>query len=463
MKLHTVKRDTAKFYPLAQTFILVAAIAVCLGFAAPAAAQRDTAKLRKFWTDRKDPRFRISEYQTSNPSVIKIFRPIAARTRSGVVGVLSQGKPVAMGAVVRKDGYIITKASELDGRLQVVSGDRLLSAKLIGVSKPHDLAMIKVAVDDLTPVEWAGDDEPMVGSWLATPGLGEDVAAIGAMSVVSRKIQAPSGILGVLLERGDDGPVIAQVMPKSAAANAGLRVSDIVVSVDGQKVSTREQLIQKVRRYQPGDLVRLQVRREGSLVKKVAALGDRNELDPRRDRRNFQNALGGELSERRTGFPAVIQHDTVLRPIDCGGPLVNLDGKVVGINIARSGRVSSLAVPTAIVKSLLDDFIRGKLDPSTGIRAQVSQIEDVLKELKDARRKIGELVDKNLAIARNARETIDNIDEDDESQEEALARAFATRRRAERELRATEGQRQALNKQIGDFEERRTDLLRSLE
>ncbi len=445
---------------LQRLWFATACLSICLVTTAAPLMAQDTEKLRKFWTERKG---RISEFQTSTPAVKKIFRPVAAKTRDGVVGVMSQGKPAAMGTVVRKDGYILTKASELSGRLQVIAGDKLLSAKLIGVSKPHDLAMIKVAVDDLTPVKWAGDEEPMVGSWLATPGLDEDVAAIGAMSVTSRKIAAPSGILGVLLEKGDDGPVIGQVMPQSAAANAGLRVNDVVVSVEDQKVSTREQLIQKIRRYQPGELVRLQVRRDGEIIKKVAALGDRNAVDPRRDRRNFQNSLGSTLSDRRTGFPSVIQHDTVLRPIDCGGPLVNLDGEVVGINIARSGRVSSLAVPTAVAKSLLDDFIRGKLDPSAGIRAQVSQIEDVLKELKDARREIGELVDKNIKIAREARDTIDGIDEDDPDQEEALARAITARRTAERALRGTEEQRQNLNKQIGDFEEKRQDLIRSLE
>ena len=40
------------------------------------------------------------------------------------------------------------------------------------------------------------------------------------------------------------------------------------------------------------------------------------------------------LSNRRGGFPSILQHDTVLKPSDCGGPLVNLEGQVVGINTA---------------------------------------------------------------------------------------------------------------------------------
>ena len=63
-------------------------------------------------------------------------------------------------------------------------------------------------------------------------------------------------------------------------------------------------------------------------------------------RSEFQNNLGGRLSVRRFGFPVALQHDTVLRPDDCGGPVVDLDGRVIGFNIARAGRTESYAIPT---------------------------------------------------------------------------------------------------------------------
>ena len=50
----------------------------------------------------------------------------------------------------------------------------------------------------------------------------------------------------------------------------------------------------------------------------------------------------------------------MLKPKDCGGPLVDLSGKVVGVNIARAGRVETLALPAdtveAIVKRLLSEL-----------------------------------------------------------------------------------------------------------
>jgi serine protease Do len=40
----------------------------------------------------------------------------------------------------------------------------------------------------------------------------------------------------------------------------------------------------------------------------------------------------------------------------CGGPLVNLDGKAIGLNIARAGRVTTYALPARLVKRILDNL-----------------------------------------------------------------------------------------------------------
>ena len=56
-----------------------------------------------------------------------------------------------------------------------------------------------------------------------------------------------------------------------------------------------------------------------------------------------------------------IQHDSVLRPIDCGGPVVDVDGKVVGLNIARAGRVESYALPSSLVRETVDKLLKMEL------------------------------------------------------------------------------------------------------
>ncbi len=41
----------------------------------------------------------------------------------------------------------------------------------------------------------------------------------------------------------------------------------------------------------------------------------------------------------------MIAHDSFVLPQQCGSPLVGLDGHVVGINISRSMRVATFAIP----------------------------------------------------------------------------------------------------------------------
>lgn len=61
----------------------------------------------------------------------------------------------------------------------------------------------------------------------------------------------------------------------------------------------------------------------------------------------------GELSERSAPFSAAFTHDTVLWARDCGGPVVGIDGRALGINIARPNRIATYAIPAATVLDLL--------------------------------------------------------------------------------------------------------------
>jgi serine protease Do len=59
--------------------------------------------------------------------------------------------------------------------------------------------------------------------------------------------------------------------------------------------------------------------------------------------------LSGQTNLRASGFPSVFQHDTVIAPQFMGGPLVDLQGRVIGINIARAGRTETYAIPADLL------------------------------------------------------------------------------------------------------------------
>ena len=46
-----------------------------------------------------------------------------------------------------------------------------------------------------------------------------------------------------------------------------------------------------------------------------------------------------------------------------GGPLVDLDGRVLGLNIARAGRVETWALPGDVIQPIMADLKAGKYSP----------------------------------------------------------------------------------------------------
>ncbi len=359
-----------------------------------------------------------NEITRQNEALRTTFRSVVAPAQASVVRVLVDGKQVALGTVVAAEGLILTKASEAaSGDLVCELADgRKLPARVVGMRSQHDLALLQVDATDLHPISWIEGDSPVVGSWLATPGPGEDPISIGVMSVAVREVRAPSGLLGVQLKDGDEvkGAVIEQVMSDTGAAEAGLQVDDIVLRLNGKEIANREELIAGIKSYQPGDRVRLLVQRGNEQLNILATLGS-PERGARGDRREFQNNLGGSLSIRRAGFPSVLQHDSILQPNECGGPICDLDGRAVGVNIARAGRVNSYAVPASVVQFVVSE-----------LRAEGAAAKPSAEELK-----MQQLARRIESLQSELGQTQSDLGDAADAADDAAATLDAARRRAE--------------------------------
>ena len=299
------------------------------------------------------------------------FRDCVRKASESTVRIRCDNKDVALGTIISADGYILTKASELkDAPVCKTFDGRSLKAKIVGIHEVWDLALLKVEAKSLTPVEWRDSKADPVGSWVAAAGTDIDPVAVGVLSVASRTLpanqvfkpgNAGNGYLGVALEQAEGGVKIGDVMPRSAAEKAGLKPGDVVVEVAGKKVEDVEAMIEIVSGHNPGDSIIIKIMRKDDHKELKATLDKRPAAN--NARADFQNNLGSKLSDRKNGFPTILQHDTVLKTTDCGGPLVDLDGKVIGVNIARAGRVESYAIPAEVVQSLLPELKSGKLAP----------------------------------------------------------------------------------------------------
>jgi serine protease Do len=140
---------------------------------------------------------------------------------------------------------------------------------------------------------------------------------------------------------------VVTVAPNSFAASGGWQPMDQLVRFARQPVSTFDDLVAALESWQPGDWATVTVRRGDHDLQLSATLTP----DPagQFEKTEYLDGRAGRLSERRTGLTGVIQHDIAIRPQDCGGPLVNFRGELVGINIARRARESTLAVPISDV------------------------------------------------------------------------------------------------------------------
>jgi serine protease Do len=293
----------------------------------------------------------------SGEATLRAFEPVSQMVRGSIVKINVDGATVALGAIVDTNGLAVTKASELkSGKLTCwLASEKEVDAVLLGMDDDDDVALIRVRAQGLRPVQWA--TEPVsIGQWAITPGVAETPQAVGIISALPHRIRPQRAFIGVQFDFGTSRPKVEALMPGLGAEKAGLKQGDLIVGVNDLTVTNREQVVEALSDFREGQTVKLRVQRdekefEAEIQLKVprGALLDGSVYPESR-----ANRLAGEVSQRAEGFEQAIEHDTVLPPWLCGGPLVNLDGKAIGLNIARAGRVTTYALPASLVKRIIE-------------------------------------------------------------------------------------------------------------
>jgi serine protease Do len=294
----------------------------------------------------------------NEPAVRVAFQEALKTASAATVRILADGEEVALGAIVEPDGYLVSKASLLSGKLTCRFKDGTeKEARILGEDARHDLALLRVEAANLPTIAWREGAPPLSGSLVATTGPASQPLGIGVVSAELRRIRGPvesprpRAWLGIDLGAGRAGCTVTRIMPNSPAEKAGLLAGDEIRQIDAVAMESADQIVRTIGGHVAGQTVKLLVHRKEEDVKALAKLAKPQPLRAPQDEWG-----GGPFSERRSGFPLVLPHDTPLNPGDCGGPLVDTDGRTVGINIARALRVTTYALPASVVREVVSQL-----------------------------------------------------------------------------------------------------------
>ena len=315
--------------------------------------------------------------QSASRAVVEVFT-ISYTPAEGVVprsaDLVSTQRASGSGVVVDPQGFIITNAHVVRGAQRVrvelppagtghsvlASRGRVVPAEVVGLDTETDLAVLKIAEQNLPALAFGDSDDLKAGQLviaLGSPlGLGHTVS-LGVVSAVARQLEsespmiyvqtdasinpgssggplvdlrgrlvgintliasraagneglafaAPSNIVRTVYEqirksgrvrRGDigvraqtltptlaaglglsrdTGVVLSDVLPRSPAARSSLRPGDLVLTVDGKAMENGRQLQVTLYRRFVGDVVTLEVMRDGQTLKIPVAMTERND------------------------------------------------------------------------------------------------------------------------------------------------------------------------------------------
>lgn len=150
----------------------------------------------------------------------------------------------------------------LDGQVVGINVAVAQSAQGIGFAIPID--DVKSV---LTSVEKYGE--------IVRPVLGVRYMMLDAASAKELMIKVDHGALLV----GDEEKGQFAVIPGEAGDKAGLKIKDVILEVDGEKVTVDNALSSVISKYVPGDKIKLKVWRSGDEIEVDVTLGSSKDLE----------------------------------------------------------------------------------------------------------------------------------------------------------------------------------------
>ena len=307
--------------------------------------------------------------RSTGEKMMAVFEPQRAVLQSSSALIMDGRDESAYGVIVSADGHILTKHSEyrtLKEPLVVVDKKRYQSVELLGVDTRWDVCLIKIEAEGLKPVEYAPTSKIALGSWVIANGSTSRFkrrALMGVLSAQQRRIKPAGGlVMGISIKKDDKkGLVIQDVDEKGGAHEAGIQKGDIILTVDDKKVEEVKELVEHLKEnHYTGSKALMGLKRDKEEMEIYVRLMPSHQMKPPPNR---NDQMSGAFSKRRSDFPKVMQHTILANNRSVGGPLLDIQGRCIGMNIARANRAESFAIPVEELQEIAGRLMSGKPEP----------------------------------------------------------------------------------------------------
>lgn len=252
--------------------------------------------------------------------------------------------------------FIISKSSQVADNSFTWVNDRQVPLKVVQRDKERDLVALSLAYRFPQPIAMSKLNTPeakdceLTGTFLYTPlPQGEAKTSVYGLTVQELPNRFSSGGFNAYLQEQNGCPTITKVDSGGSAEKAGLKHGDCVFRINGVAVNGAKDFNNEMMKYYPGDSVRFSVRRNTDTLTVALVLTPRILLE----QNHPMNRFNGSKSVRRDGFRNVILHDARLRSYQCGSPLYDFKGNLIGLNIARFSHTTAVALEISEVLSFI--------------------------------------------------------------------------------------------------------------
>ncbi|MCH2161689.1 MAG: trypsin-like peptidase domain-containing protein [Phycisphaerales bacterium] len=321
---------------------------------------------------------RSPEKSKRDPELLQNLAHLAWPVTPSIVQIFSEDRLVAHGTIV-DDELVLTKASlfarETDDPLILTNDDRRFNTVTpLAVDPELDLILLEVIGLEAPQLMWA-EPPADAGSIVVVPRMDGTVRSMGIVCRDEDTMESTPEIkpfvgVGFRTSSRPPGLTITSVVASSPAAHAGLERGDIMREIDRHPIPDRNSLRKTLDLYGIGDLVTLEIDRNGESKDIPLRLGLRPATEIRWTPGN--TSLG--TNRHSTGYGRVLLTDAVIDPHQVGLPIMDLDGRPIGMVIARRGRTTTVLLPSDRVRNALKELRAAVLEHDLEDRLAVYRI-----------------------------------------------------------------------------------------